>query len=338
MTATLNMHARRSYLKAGLATLTLGLTVASPAQAQQTQDWPTKPVRIVLAIGAGSSGDTLARMLAPKLEARWKQPVIVENKPGASGIVGTDYVVRATDGHTLLLGTQSSILPKFTQKGLRFDPLTDLLPVHKVLNYQLVIATNGETAKQAKTLADLIALSKKDGKGIFLAGLGPVAVFNLSYALLNQQLGAQYTAVNFSNVNDANLSLVRNDTQFIVNNPASIRQYFAAGTIVPLAAINAQRYGSLPEVPTLAEAVGYKGYLPLLWAGFFAPKGTSPAVVERIHRDVQAVLEEEDFSKQVEAKLTATVPVSSPDSFAKEIREEAAIWQDLFKTLKIQPE
>lgn len=229
----------------GLALAALAATASLPASAQ---DWPNKPVRIVLAIGAGSSGDTLARLIAPKLETRWKQPVVVENKPGAGGVVGTEYVVRATDGHTLLLGTQSSILPKYTQKGLRFDPLTDLIPVRKVLDYQFVIATNAQTAKQAKTLKDLIALSNSSSQGIFLSGLGPTSVFNLSYAIMNQQLGMRYAAVNFNNVNDANLALMRGDAQFIVNNPASLRPYFATGAIVPLAAISPQRYAGLPEV------------------------------------------------------------------------------------------
>ncbi|WP_077003112.1 tripartite tricarboxylate transporter substrate binding protein [Variovorax sp. KK3] len=321
-------------LKTALAIAVLQLASAGAA----AQDWPSKPVRIVLAIGAGSSGDTLARLMAPKLEQRWKQPVIVENKPGASGAVGTEYVVRTTDGHTLLLGSQSSILPKYTQKGLRFDPLTDLVPVRRVLNYQLVIATNGETAKQAPTLKDLVNLSKKGGKGIFLAGLGPTAAFNLTYAILNQQLDMQYSAVNFSNVNDANLSLVRNDAQFIVNNPASVKPFFANGAIVPLAAISTQRYPGLPDVPTLQEAMGYRGYLPQLWVGFFLPKGAPDAVVRRVSDDVNAIFEDEPFRKEVEVKLTASVPASSPESFAKDIREETALWQDLFKTLKIKPE
>ncbi len=335
MTTIKNTLSRRRWLQAGCATLALGLT-AGATQAQQ--DWPTKPVRIVLAIAAGSSGDTLARLVAPKLEARWKQPVIVENKPGAGGVVGTEFVVRAADGHTLLLGTQSSILPKYTQKGLRYDPLTDLVPVRKVLNYQLVIAINGETAKQARTLKDLVALSKRDGKGIFLAGLGPTSVFNLTYAILNRQLGMQYSAVNFNNVNDANLSLMRNDAQFIVNNPASIKPYMANGALVPLAAISTQRYPGLPDVATLQEATGYNGYLPQLWTGFFVPKGTPEAVVTRINADVQAVFEDEAFRKEVEAKLTASVAPSSPALFAREIREETALWQELFKTLNIQPE
>ncbi|MBO9648144.1 MAG: tripartite tricarboxylate transporter substrate binding protein [Variovorax sp.] len=316
----------------------LGLMGIAGPHVAFAQEWPTKPVRIVLAIGAGSSGDTLARLMAPRLEAIWKQPVIVENKPGAGGVVGTEYVVRATDGHTLLLGTQSSILPKYTQKGLRFDPLTDLVPVRKVLNYQLVIAVNGETARQAGTLKDMIELSKKDGRGLFLAGLGPTSVFNLSYAILNQQLGVRYTAVNFNNVNDANLALIRNDAQFIVNNPASIRPYFEAKGVLPLAAISAQRYADLPNVPTLKEAAGYTGYLPQLWTGFFVPKGTSPAIVNRISSDVVTIFSDPEFRKQVEDKLTASVVDSSPGAFAKDIREETSVWQDLFKTLNIRPE
>jgi tripartite-type tricarboxylate transporter receptor subunit TctC len=322
---------RRLLLALGLAGA-LGLSTAS------AQDWPTKPVRIVLAIGAGSSGDTLARMIAPKLEARWKQPVIVENKPGAGGVIGTEHVVRATDGHTLLLGTQSSILPKYTQKGLRFDPLTDLMPVRKIVDYQLVIAVNGETAKQARTLKDLVALSRGNGQGIFLAGLGPTSVFNLSYAILNKELGARYAAVNFNNVGEANMAVLRNDAQFIVNNPASIRSHFATGAMVPLAAIGTQRYASLPEVPTLHEATGYRGYLPQLWAGFFVPRATPAAQVQRIDRDLAVVLGDDEFRRQVEDKLTAAVAASSPETFAHDIREETAVWQDLFKTLDIKPE
>ncbi|MFT3721685.1 Bug family tripartite tricarboxylate transporter substrate binding protein [Pseudorhodoferax sp.] len=328
---------RRAWMQsAALAACAMGSLAWSGGA--QAQDWPSKPVRIVLAIGPGSSGDTLARLMAPKLEQRWKQPVIVENKPGAGGVVGTEYVVRATDGHTLLLATQSSILPKYTQKGLRFDPLTDIVPVRRVLDYQFIIATNAETAKQAKTLKDLIALSKKGSQGIFLSGLGPTSVFNLSYAILNQQLGARYTAVNFNNVNDANLAVMRGDAQFIVNNPASIRPYFANGAMVPLAAISNHRYASLPDVPTVKEATGYSGYLPQLWTGFFVPKGTPEAVVGRINADVQAIFEDEAFRKEVETKLTASVATSSPAAFAKDIRDETTVWQDLFKTLNIQPE
>ncbi|MES2974798.1 MAG: tripartite tricarboxylate transporter substrate binding protein [Pseudomonadota bacterium] len=338
MNMSKNTSSRRFALKMAAALAAAGLVGAMASTTAQAQEWPNKTVRIVLAIGPGSSGDILARAMAPKLEARWKQAVIVDNKPGAGGVLGTEFVVNARDEHTLLLGTQSSILPKYTQKGLRFDPLTDLIAVRKVLNYQIVIATNSETAKQARSLRELVAFSKKDGKGIFLAGLGPTSVFNLSYAILNQQVGLQYSSVNFNNVNEANLSLLRNDTQFIVNNPASLRSHFATGAMVPLAALSTHRYASLPDVPTMQEAVGYTGYLPQLWAGIFVPKSMPAAIVERINRDVQAIFEDEAFRKEVETKLTASVAASSPAAFARDIREETAIWQDLFRTLNIKPE
>lgn len=337
MTAN-NCHpTRRLWLRAAVVALAgaCGTTVASDARAET---WPRQPVRIVLAIGPGSSGDILARMLGPKLEARWKQAVIVENRPGASGAIGTEAVVRATDGHTLLLGTQSSFLAKFLVKELKFDPEADLLPVRKVLNYQLIIAVNAETAKQAGSMKGLVALSKKSDKGLFFGGLGPTSVFNLTFGVLNQQLGVKYTAVNYSNVGQANLALMRNDAQFIVNNPASISAHFSNGAVVPVAALAAQRYPQLPEVPTLQEAVGYTGYMPQLWTGFFVPKGTPAGIVDQINRDVAAVLEEPGFRKEVEDKLSATIVPSSPEAYARDIHEEMAVWQQLFKSLDIKPE
>ncbi|MFT3721697.1 Bug family tripartite tricarboxylate transporter substrate binding protein [Pseudorhodoferax sp.] len=330
---------RRQCLRAGIASAALGLTGLLAAGHALAQDWPNKPVRIVLAIAPGSTGDTLARMMAPKLEALWKQPVIVENKPGAGGVVGTEYVVRATDGHTLLLGTQSSILPKYTQKGLRFDPLTDLIAVRKVLHYQLLIATNEETARKATTLRELIALSKTTDKGVFLAGTGPTSIFNLSFAILNKQLGIRYEAVNFNSVPAMNMAVLRGDAQFVVNTPASLKGHMDTGALVALGAVNATRYPTLPDVPTLQEAAGYTGYLPQLWHGVFMPKETPAAVTGRIYQDVETIFADAAFRKQVETSLAASfVTPASPTSFTKDIQEETALWQDLFKSLNIQPE
>ncbi|RKJ95133.1 Bug family tripartite tricarboxylate transporter substrate binding protein [Alicycliphilus denitrificans] len=333
------LPSRRRCLQTGIASAMLGLAGLLSAGSAFAQEWPTKPVRIVLAIAPGSTGDTLARMMAPRLEALWKQPVIVENKPGAGGVVGTEYVVRATDGHTLLLGTQSSILPKYTQKGLRFDPLTDLVAVRKVLHYQLLIAANEETARKARTLRDLVALSKTTDKGLFLAGTGPTSIFNLSFAILNKQLGIRYEAVNFNSVPAMNMAVLRGDAQFVVNTPASLKSHMDTGALVALGAVNAKRYPNLPDVPTLQEAAGYTGYLPQLWHGFFVPKGTPPEVTGRVYKDVETIFGDEAFRKQVETSLAASfVTPASPTSFAKDLQEETGLWQDLFQTLNIKPE
>lgn len=328
---------RRSWLAsagAALAAVAWGLLPATAS----AQEWPNRPVKIVIAVAAGSSGDTLARIMAPKLEAIWKQPVLVENRPGAGGIVGTEFVANATDGHTLLLGSQSSMLPKFTQKSLRFDPFTDLVPVYRAVNYQLILATNTATAKKAKNLSELVALSKSSDKGIFFAGMGQTSVFNLSMATLNRQLGLRYSTVDFNAVPAMNMAVMRDDAQLLTNTPSAIKAQIDGGTVVALAAINAERYPNLPDLPTVTEATGYKGYLPLLWAGFFAPKNVPAPVIERIGRDVGTVLADPALKKQVETTLTATVLRSSPAAFAKEIQEEAAVWKDLFQAMNYKPE
>jgi tripartite-type tricarboxylate transporter receptor subunit TctC len=312
--------------------------LACPLLADAAEDWPRRPVRIVIAVAAGSSGDMLARILAPRLEALWKQPVIVENKPGASGILGTEYVAGATDGHTLLLGTQSSILPKFTQKSLRFDPLTDLVPVYKVINYEMVIATNAQTAKKAGTLAELVKLSKSTDKGLFFAGTGPTSIFNLSMAIMNRSLGIRYTAVDFNNIGAMTMALIREDTQMTVNTPSAIKAHIDSGAIVPLAAVSPTRYANLPAVPTVQEAVGYKGYLPLLWAGMFVPKSTPAKVVDRISRDLLTLAGDPAVQKQIESVLTGTVVTSSPAAFSKEIQDEVAVWKDIFQLMNFKPE
>lgn len=341
MTVRLAALTRRRWLSlAGATSLAACAALCLPdrARAATAADWPTKPVKIVIAVAAGSTGDILARSLAQRLEGMWKQPVIVENKPGAGGVIGTEYVVNATDGHTLLLGTQSSILPKFTTRNLKFDPMTDLVPVYKVINYQLVVAVNAETATKAKTLRELLDLSKASAGGLFFAGTGQTSVFNLTMALLNKSLGMKYTALDFNSIGAMNLAAMRNDAQFLVNTPSSMMSQIEAGKLRPLAAVSAERYPNLPEVPTLAEAVGYKGYLPLLWAGVFVPKGTPPAVVGRIAKDFATLEADKAFRSNIESRLSGRMVASSPSAFAKQLAEEAGVWKSLFAELNLKPE
>lgn len=329
--------ARRSWIRTAgiMATMAWGsLALASGASAQT---WPTRPVRIVIASSAGSTGDLLARMLAPRLESAWKQPVVVEAKPGASGMVGTEHVINSQDGHTLLLGTQTALMSKFTQKNLRFDPLTDLLPIAKVINYQMILATNAPTAKRAGTLAELVALSKSTQNGLFFAGNGPTSIFNLSMAIMNQNLGLRMTNVDFPSVSAMNLALLRDDAQVMVNTPSSVKGQIENGTVVPLAAVSLERYANLPQVPTLKEATGYSGYVPLLWAGFFAPKGTPASVIQKIDQDLRVVLDDK-FRKQIESTFTGTTVSSSPSAFAKEIQAETAVWRDVLEAMNFKPE
>ena len=316
------------------------MTGLLPAQAfaAAEQDWPTRPVKIVIAVGPGSSSDTLARIIAPRLEMIWKQPVIIENKPGAGGIIGTEYAVSATDNHTFLLASQSSFLPKFTKKDLKSDPFVDLIPVYRMIEYQIVVVTNGETAKQARTFMDIVNLSKAKEQGLFFSGTGRTTIFNITMALVNKPFGLKYTAVDFNNVGAMNLAVMRNDAQLLVNTPSSVRAHFDTGTLVPILAVSKQRYADLPNVPAVGELPGFQGYLPVVWNGMMAPKGTPLYIVERVARDLQFVLHTSDVKKQIETQLTGLVQRSSPSALAKDLREEAQVWKDLFASMNVKPE
>ncbi|MGE4240494.1 tripartite tricarboxylate transporter substrate binding protein [Ramlibacter sp.] len=315
----------------------LALAGSLPAAAQSDEKWPTRPVKLVVAVGPGSSSDTLMRLIAPRLETIWKQPVIVENKPGAGGIVGTEYVLGQKDNHTFLYASQSSYLPKFTRNDLRYDPFVDLMPVYKAIEYQIIVASNADTVKQAKTFLDIVKLSKASDKGLFFSGTGPSSIFNVTMALVNKPFGLKYSEVNFNSVPQMNTAVLRNDAQLVVNTPSSVRAHFDSGAIVPVLAVSRQRYPELPNVPAAAELPGFgKSYLPVVWNGMVAPKGTPQHIVDRLARDLRFILNTPDVKKQIETQLSGQVQDSSPAKFAKELRDEYAVWKELFSTITVK--
>ena len=304
----------------------------------QAPAWPTRTVKIVVATGPGSVSDAMARLYAPRLEAIWKQPVIVENKPGAGGIIGTEYTLAANDGHTLLMAAPSTLLAKYTTRNLRFDPLTDLIPVYRVHNVPVVFVTNAKTAQRAKTMAEMVELSKSTSQGIFFGGAGRSSFFTLSMAIVGRSMGVRYSAVDFTGMGPLTLALLRDDTQLSLSSHLSVKGQLDSKELHALAVIDSKRLASLPDVPTLGEAVGYKGFLPISWGGIMAPKGTPTTVVNLIARDFGTLYADEPARKSIEARLAASLVNSSPAQFAKEYAEEATVWKSTFEMLGIAPE
>ncbi|CAM4066439.1 tripartite tricarboxylate transporter substrate binding protein [Bordetella muralis] len=295
----------------------------------QVPAWPTQAVKIVVGTGPGSQTDMVARLLAPRLEAMWKQPVIVENKAGAGGIIGTEYTLAANDGHTLLMASPSMLLAKYTAPKLRFDPLTDLIPVYRVFNTPVVFVTNAKTAQRAKTMAELVELSKSTQQGIFFGGAGPASFFTVSMSALANPMGLRYSTIDYSGVGPMILGLLRDDTQLSISGYLSVKGQIDSKELHALAVIDSTRLARLPDVPTLEEAVGYKGFLPISWGGIFAPKGTPTAVVDVIARTFGALYADEPGRKLLEARLAGagTLVESSPAQFSKEYEEEAIVWE-----------
>ncbi len=304
----------------------------------QAPAWPTRPVKIVLATGPGSGTDTIARLYAPRLGEIWKQPVIVENKPGAGGIIGTEYVLAANDGHTLLMASPSTLLAKYTTRNLRFDPLTDLIPVYRVADLPVVFVTNAKTAQRAKTMVELVALSKSTPQGIFFGGAGHTSFFDLSMAVLAKSMGVRYSAVDFNGMGPLTQALLRDDTQLALSGVPAVKGQIDSKALHALAVVDRKRLAALPDVPTLAEAVGYKGFLPISWGGILAPKGTPAAVVNIIARSFGILYADEPARKSLEARVSGTLVQSSPAQFAGEYAEEANVWKNTFAMLGIAPQ
>ncbi|MFM7011277.1 MAG: Bug family tripartite tricarboxylate transporter substrate binding protein [Betaproteobacteria bacterium] len=302
----------------------------------QAPAWPTRPVKIVIGTGPGSVTDTIARLYAPRLEAIWKQPVIVENKAGAGGIIGSEYTLASKDGHTLLFASPSMLLAKFTSQNLRFDPETDLVPVYRVMNTPVIFVTNTKTAQSAKTMADMVSLSKTKTDGVFFAGVGPSGFFNVSMALLAKPMGVRYSAIDYNGMGPLTLSVMRDDTQLALTSHLSVKGQLDAKELHAFAVVDRKRLGNLPDVPTLEEAVGYKGFLPISWGGIFVPKGTPAVAINAMAQGFGALYADEAARKSLEARLSANLIQSSPEQFAREYAEEAGVWKNVFATQGIK--
>lgn len=317
---------RRQFVHAGMhAGMALGMSLPTPGIAGASGDtFPVRPVKLVVPFTPGTSGDLWARQVAPVLETRWKQSIIVENKPGAGGLIGAEQVARTpADGHTLLVGSQSTAFAKFTMAGVRIDPLADLEPVTKFLNYKMLLVVNAGTHARAKSLEALLALSRTSQGGLFFGSVGVASQQSVKNGILAEGIGLQFTPIEYPGVSQTVIALVRDEVQYILATPASVKTFIDNGSAVPMAALADSRYADWPAVPSIRE-LGLKGYLPDTWGGLFAPRGTSPSVMERISRDIrQAVDDTQGLKARIESSLSGSVPVSDPKSFATELNLEA---------------
>lgn len=293
--------------------LTLGASLAA------SQDFPTGTVRLIVPYPPGGGVDGLARPVAERLSSLWGKPVIVENKAGAATIIGSDLVAKATaDGHTLLFTSDSSITSNpHLYANMPFDPIKDLAPVTQLIDlYQMVVV---HPSVQASTLRELVTASRT--QPLNYGSYGSASQPNLLFEALKLETGMKVTHIPYKGIAPALQATIANEVQATLGSPATTAAHVKGGRLKPLAISAPRRSALMPDVPTLQEA-GFPDIGPRAWFGIFAPKGTSPAVLEKISKDVARVMGEAAFdAAQVGGRGYQKVN-SGPKEFADFIAED----------------
>jgi tripartite-type tricarboxylate transporter receptor subunit TctC len=322
---------RRTLLSV-IALVTLAMTNQAVAQ-----EFPNKVVRIVMPYPAGGVPDIMARQFAQRLTTTWGQSVIVENKPGAGTIVGTQFVARsAPDGHTILFTTDPTMtVNKFLYKNLPYDPDKDFIPVTQLLEFHQVLMAHPSVP--ASSLRELIVYAKANPGKLSYASYGVGSQAHIAGELLKNAAAVDITHVPYKGFGDAGPAMLRGEVSFTFGAATTAGPLMAAGRIKGLAIGGDKRSPVLPDVPTFAE-LGYPEVVAPVWFGVFVPAGTPAHVVDRINRDFVAIINDPEYRKK-EVLGRGYEPIgSSPTEFAAYIRKDREMRGRAAKLAGIVPE
>jgi tripartite-type tricarboxylate transporter receptor subunit TctC len=323
---------QRRHLLAAAVVAVVAAFIALPAVAQS--GWPSRPVKIIVPTGPGSSLDLIARALADKLAARWGQGVVVENKPGAGGLLGLDAVAKASDGHTLGVGFNGPIaFAPFLYRKMPFDPAKDLLPVLMTTSQPNVLAVNADKVP-ARTVAEFVAWAKAQGGKLNYSSLGNGSSAHLTMELLMAEAGFAATHVPFNGSPPAAMAVAQGEADATFMVAPALLPHVRNNKVRLLAVSSALRADGLKELPTLAES-GLPGVESLAWNGLFLPAGTPDAVVQRINADANAVLQEPSVRQALEAQ-GLTVTGGSAADFRRVIDADVKRWGPVITRLSIK--
>lgn len=287
--------------------------------------FPDKSVVLVVPYTASSGSDIIARILAPKLSERWKQPVIVENKPGASGNLGTAFVAQApADGHVLLMAINTFTMTPSVYPKLPYDPVRDFEPISKLTEAGYALAVNPQL--KTKDLSALIALSKSTTNGLYYASPGNGTPHHLAMELLKQSTGLQAMHVPYKGVQGALTDLMGGQVAMMFATVHSLRPHVHSGRLLWLATTGAARNPSAPEVPTFKEQGVSAMDAVDAWYGVLAPARTPAELVQRLNKDFAQVLNQADVQAAL-AQQGMSVTTSTPAQFSALIKSDLLRWK-----------
>jgi tripartite-type tricarboxylate transporter receptor subunit TctC len=324
-----------SLYRAAVTAAIVGASLVLPVQASAQAAWPTRPIKLIVPFAPGGSNDILGRVLAEKLAKRLGQPVIVDNRSGAGGTIGTDLVAKASpDGYTLLFASTSLTTNAASGKKLPYDPLKDLQPIGEVGAAPFVIVVSNDL--NVKTLGEFIALARAKPKTIHYGSAGMGGMNHLTTELFASTAKVELVHVPYKGISVAFTDLLGGNLQMLVPTVSSATQYIHSGKMRGLAVTSAQRSPLAPELPTAAEA-GLPGFEPEVWWGLLGPGKLPPAIVKRLNEELNAVLAMPEVRETL-AREGATPRPGTPEEFGKLIQADLARWTKLIKDSHIQVE
>ena len=312
--------------------LVMGLLVSATVAAQQ---YPNRTVRIVVPATPGGAIDLIARTLSEKMTASLGQPVVVENKPGASNNLGTDFVAKSPpDGYTLVICASSHATNKYLFKQMPFDPIKDFEPVVYTHVVPLLLAVNPSVP--AKTVQELTAWIKANPDKAIYASSGPGSSLHMAAELYMNMTGTKMHHVPYKGSSAAHPDLLAGRTVMIFDTITAVQGHVRSGALRGIAVTTAKRSSAMPELPTIAES-GLPGYDASTWGGILAPAGTPKDVVAKLNGAINAALKMEDVRKRL---MGAGIEIQggTPEAFAEVIRIEVEKWGRVTKAAGIQPE
>ncbi|SFM58469.1 tripartite tricarboxylate transporter substrate binding protein [Variovorax sp. OV329] len=328
MTTFANFSRRRAL---GLALASLATVAAGPAAAQE---WPAKPIRLIVPFPPGGPTDTASRVVGQQLAERLKQPVVVENRAGASGTIAAQFVAKSpADGYTLMMLATPTMLAPHLYKSAGYDIAKDFAPVASVYDLPIVVVVNPTVLPDVKTLPELIAKAKAEGGKLNYTSSGAGSFGHLTMEMLKSLGGFDMQHIAYKGGTPAVTDLLGGQVPVMYADLVAALPHIQAGKLRAIAVGSPQRIAQLPDVKTIAEQ-GFKGFDAVSWGGLLAPAGTPRPVVDRVSAEVKAILAD----KEVQDKLVKAGAVSAygdPAQMGKRIQADYDKWGKVIRDKQI---
>ncbi len=322
----------RTALAAGVALACTG--AAAQTAAKSAGAYPARTVKILVAYTAGTSADAIARRAAEKLSSRLGQNFIVENKPGASGTIGTSAAAEAAaDGYTLMIApTTHVVTPAFRKTS--YDPVTSFAPIGQIAESAQVVVTSPGTP--ANDLKELVSYIKQRGDDASYSSPGIATTAHLYTMVLQNSIGTKMRHIPASGLGTAIMDVVQGSVTMIIAPVEAARPLIASGKLKAIAQTGKSRSPLLPNVPTVAES-GYPDYTLAVWVGLYAPAGTPPAIVSLLNKEINTIFGAPEMKARLAENGFSTV-LGTPEDLDKLTRTEFARWKEVITTSGISPE